>query len=124
MRPQRSHWPLIEVQALLTARLVTTRETPRLASELAGTEWQSRAPFATGRVYSWTSPPSGLDAASEELVFDAIDRLIEGKTAIRDRLLALNYPAGAPGSVVQDGRIVESGSHEPLLGPGGLYARL
>ena len=71
-----------------------------------------------------TSPPSGLDAASEELVFDAIDRLIEGKTAIRDRLLALDHPAGALGSVVQDGRIVESGSHEPLLGPGGLYASL
>jgi len=26
-------------------------------------------------------PSSGLDAASEELVFDALDRLIEGKTA-------------------------------------------
>ena len=124
MRHQGSHWPLIEVQAFAHGRLGKTQETLRLAAELAGTEWQSRAPFATRRVYSWTSPPSGLDAASEELVFDAIDRLIEGKTAIRDRLLALDYPAGALGFVVQDGRIVERGSHEPLLGPGSLYARL
>jgi ATP-binding cassette subfamily B protein len=69
-------------------------------------------------------PSSGLDAASEELVFDAIDRLIEGKTAI---VIAHRFSTIRRANtifVVEDGRIVESGTHEQLLPSGGLYAKL
>ena len=39
-------------------------------------------------------PSSGLDAASEELVFEAIDRLMEGRTTIVIAHRLLDDPAG------------------------------
>ena len=69
-------------------------------------------------------PSSGLDAASEELVFEAIERLIEGKTAIviAHRFSTIRHAHKI--CVIEDGRIVESGKHEQLLAAGGLYAKL
>jgi subfamily B ATP-binding cassette protein MsbA len=69
-------------------------------------------------------PSSGLDAASEELVFEALDRLIEGKTAI---VIAHRFSTIRRANnifVIEDGRIVESGTHEHLLPSGGLYTKL
>jgi ATP-binding cassette subfamily B protein len=69
-------------------------------------------------------PSSGLDAASEELVFDAIDRLIEGRTTV---VIAHRFSTIRRANqilVVEDGRIVENGKHEHLLAAGGLYAKL
>jgi len=69
-------------------------------------------------------PTSGLDSASEKLVFEALDRLIEGKTAIviAHRLSTIRRADVI--FVVNEGEIVESGKHEQLLKNGGLYARL
>src|SRR5207302_5547161 len=54
-------------------------------------------------------PTAGLDAASEKLVFEALDRLLEGKTAIViARRLSTIQPADEM-FVVQDGRLGESG---------------
>ena len=69
-------------------------------------------------------PSSGLDAASEELVFEAIERLIEGKTAIVIAHRFSTIRRAHKICVVEDGRIVESGRHEQLLAAGGLYAKL
>ena len=69
-------------------------------------------------------PSSGLDAASEKLVFEALDRLMENRTAIviAHRLSTIRRADVI--YVVNDGRIVESGNHEDLLRAGGLYAEL
>ena len=69
-------------------------------------------------------PSSGLDAASEKLVFEALDRLMEGRTSIviAHRLSTIRR-AGII-FVVQDGSIVERGKHEELLQKGGLYSEL
>jgi|SRR5579872_3786789 len=69
-------------------------------------------------------PSSGLDAASEKLVFDALDRLMEGKTSIviAHRLSTIRRASMI--FVVQGGEIVESGSHDELLQTGGLYSQL
>jgi ATP-binding cassette subfamily B protein len=69
-------------------------------------------------------PSSGLDAASEELVFDALDRLIEGKTAIVIAHRFSTIRRAHTIFVIDDGLIVESGTHEQLLPSGGLYAKL
>ena len=69
-------------------------------------------------------PSSGLDAAAEKLVFEALDRLMEGKTSIviAHRLSTIRRADVI--FVVQDGSIVETGNHETLLKQGGLYAEL
>ncbi len=69
-------------------------------------------------------PTSGLDAVSEKLVFEALDRLMEGKTAIviAHRLSTIRRADMI--YVVNDGAIVESGKHEELLERSGLYAEL
>ena len=69
-------------------------------------------------------PSSGLDAASEKLVFDALDRLMEGKTSIviAHRLSTIRRADVI--FVVKDGTIVESGKHEELVRAGGLYSEL
>jgi len=67
---------------------------------------------------------TGLDAASEKLVFEALDRLMESRTSIviAHRLSAIRRADVI--FVVDDGEIVESGKHAELLQKGGLYAKL
>jgi subfamily B ATP-binding cassette protein MsbA len=69
-------------------------------------------------------PSSGLDAASEKLVFEALDRLMQGKTSIviAHRLSTIQNADMI--FVVDDGKIAERGRHEDLLRAGGLYAEL
>jgi subfamily B ATP-binding cassette protein MsbA len=69
-------------------------------------------------------PSSGLDAASEKLVFEALDRLMAGKTSvvIAHRLSTIQHADKI--YVVKDGTIAQSGKHEELLKEGGIYAEL
>jgi ATP-binding cassette subfamily B protein len=69
-------------------------------------------------------PTSGLDAASEKLVFEALDRLMEGKTTIviAHRLSTIRRADVI--YVVNEGAIAEQGTHKELLKNGGLYAEL
>jgi ABC-type multidrug transport system fused ATPase/permease subunit len=69
-------------------------------------------------------PTSGLDAESEQLVFDALGRLMEGKTSIviAHRLATIERADRI--IVIDDGGIVETGKHDELLAKGGVYARL
>jgi len=69
-------------------------------------------------------PTSGLDAASEELVFEALNRLMEGKTSIiiAHRLATIRRADVI--FVLKDGIIVERGAHQELLARGGLYSEL
>jgi len=69
-------------------------------------------------------PTSGLDAASEQTVIEALDRLMEGKTAV---LIAHHLDTIRHADiifVVKDSELVERGTHEELLAAGGLYAEL
>jgi subfamily B ATP-binding cassette protein MsbA len=67
---------------------------------------------------------TGLDAASEKLVFEALERLMEGKTSI---VIAHRLPTIRSADlifVVNGGEIVERGNHVELVRKGGLYAGL
>jgi len=67
---------------------------------------------------------SGLDAASEKLVFDALDRLMKGKTAIVITHKLSRVCSADVIFVMKDGRIVERGNHQELLKNNGLYTEL
>jgi subfamily B ATP-binding cassette protein MsbA len=69
-------------------------------------------------------PSSGLDAESERLVFEALDRLMKGKTAIVIAHRLSTVRSADVIFVIQDGNLVESGKHEELANAGGLYADL
>lgn len=69
-------------------------------------------------------PSSGLDAASEEVVFEALGHLMEGKTAIVIAHRLATVRRADVIFVLDRGKIVDSGTHEELLQRGGLYAEL
>ena len=84
----------------------------------------ARAIICDAPILILDEPSSGLDAGSEKLVFEALDRLMEGKTTvvIAHRLSTIRRADCI--FVVKDGEIIESGKHEELVASGGLYAEL
>lgn len=69
-------------------------------------------------------PSAGLDAESEKLVFDALGNLMEGKTSIVIAHRLATVRRADVIFVIDDGRVVEQGTHDELLETGGLYSRL
>ena len=67
---------------------------------------------------------SALDAESEQLVQQALERLMEGRTTIVIAHRLATVRAADRIVVMEDGRIVEQGTHAALAGNGGLYSRL
>lgn len=69
-------------------------------------------------------PTSSIDSRTEEVILDALDRLMEGRTTVMvaHRLSTIRHADQI--LVVNDGRIVQRGSHDSLLEEGGLYRRL
>ena len=67
---------------------------------------------------------SALDAESEAAVQDALARLMEGRTTfvIAHRLATVRDADRI--LVIDEGRVVDEGTHEALVARGGLYARL
>jgi len=96
--------------------------------ELSGGEWQkialARAYMRDAQVLILDEPTASLDARAEYEVFTRFSQLVAGRMAViishrfstvrmADRII-----------VLQNGTVVEDGSHEELVGTGGLYAEL
>ena len=84
----------------------------------------ARAVIRNSPILILDEPSTGLDAGSEKLVFEALERLMEGRTSIviAHRLSTIRRANCI--FVVKAGAIVERGRHEELLQKGGLYAEL
>ncbi|WP_247714255.1 ABC transporter transmembrane domain-containing protein [Qipengyuania pacifica] len=67
---------------------------------------------------------SALDAESERLVQDALEHLMEDRTTLVIAHRLSTVRAADRIVVMEDGRIVEQGTHQQLSSKGGLYARL
>jgi ATP-binding cassette, subfamily B, bacterial len=84
----------------------------------------ARAIIRNAPILIMDEPTSGLDAGSEAIVFDALQRLMAGRTCIiiTHRLATIRNADVI--FVLDDGRIVERGTHTDLISENGLYARL
>ena len=69
-------------------------------------------------------PTSDLDAGSEKLVYEALDRLMAGKTVITIAHRLSTIRSAGVIFVIKDGRLVERGTHAELMRDGGVYAEL
>ena len=84
----------------------------------------ARAIIRNSPILLLDEPTSGLDAASEQAVFEALGRLMEGKTCVVIAHHLATIQRADVIFVVKDFELVERGSHAELLAAGGLYAEL
>jgi subfamily B ATP-binding cassette protein MsbA len=84
----------------------------------------ARAVIRNAPILILDEPTSALDAASEELVFEALGRLMKGRTSIVIAHRLATVEKADVIFVLDKGMIVERGTHGKLMSAGGLYAHL
>ncbi|XP_047310272.1 ABC transporter B family member 19 isoform X2 [Impatiens glandulifera] len=84
----------------------------------------ARAMLKDPKILLLDEATSALDAGSESIVQEALDRLMVGRTTvvIAHRLSTIRNVDSIV--VIQQGQVVEMGSHEELIGKSGAYASL
>ena len=84
----------------------------------------ARAVVRNAAILILDEPTTGLDAESERVVLDALDRIMAGKTTVVIAHKLSTVRRADLIVVIEGGRIVERGTHDELLGRGGRYAQL
>ena len=84
----------------------------------------ARAVLANSKILILDEATSSVDTRTEELIQDAMDKLMNGRTSfvIAHRLSTIKNADVI--LVINDGEVVETGNHEELLKKNGYYAKL
>ena len=83
----------------------------------------ARAIIRNSPILILDEPSTGLDAASEKLVLEGLERLMENRTTIMVAHRLATIQKADVIFVLRDGAIIERGRHEELLAAKGLYAQ-
>lgn len=135
-RPEASHAEIVEAAATANALEFIDKLPQKFDTTvgergimLSGGQRQriaiARAIIRNTPILILDEPSSGLDAESEHLVFEALDRLMHGKTSIviAHRLSTIRKAHRI--FAIRDGHVEESGTHDELMQrEGGLYRHL
>jgi len=96
--------------------------------DLSGGQWQlvglARAYFKESEYMILDEPSASLDPISEDRIFEQLYRLGEGKSSITISHRLSNTTLADKILVIDDGHIIEQGSHIELLKQNGKYAHL
>ena len=84
----------------------------------------ARAVYKDAPILILDEATSALDSESERLIQSALDRLMAGRTSIVIAHRLSTIEAAHRVIVLNQGRLVEQGTHAELLAMGGLFARL
>jgi subfamily B ATP-binding cassette protein MsbA len=134
-RPDATEDEIVEAAKLANAHEFISRMTQGYDSlvgdrgmTLSGGQRQrigiARALIRDNPILILDEPTAALDAESEHLVIEALERLMAGRTviAIAHRLSTLRNADKI--IVIRDGAVAEDGSHQQLLALDGVYAQL
>ena len=96
--------------------------------ELSGGQWQrfslARAFYRTSNFVLLDEPSASLDPLAEYKIFQDFYKLIKNSGAIMISHRLSNITMADKIFVLQDGKIVEQGTHEMLLNKNGIYSKL
>lgn len=96
--------------------------------DFSGGQWQlvglTRAYFKESEYMILDEPSAALDPISEDRIFEQLYRLSEGKSSVTISHRLSNTTLADKILVIDEGHIIEQGSHFELLKQNGLYAHL